>query len=47
MTTEEIIANVESICRKLQVEHLYLFGSYLSLFDKFKGKAKEYYEMDE
>ena len=28
MTTEEIIANVESICRKLQVEHLYLFGSY-------------------
>ena len=24
-----------------------ILGIYLSLFDKFKGKAKEYYEMDE
>ena len=28
MTTEEIIADVERICRKHQVLHLYLFGSY-------------------
>ncbi|MCD8105091.1 MAG: nucleotidyltransferase domain-containing protein [Lachnospiraceae bacterium] len=28
LTLEEILGMIEKVCRKYQVEHLYLFGSY-------------------
>ena len=40
MTLEEILRQVEEICRKYDVEHLYLFGSYA------KGTAMPYSDID-